>query len=80
MNLDEFLIDEAAQIVKGALAQRGYLQPMVMARVVTEGEHYRRLLIDVMPEISAPRRAFVSSQPSNTMFAAAVYLVPGTYC
>ena len=45
---DEFLVDEATQIVKSALAQRGYLQPMVTARVITEGG-MKTLRIDVQP-------------------------------
>ena len=58
---DEFLIDEATQIVKGALAQRGYLQPMVMTRVVTEGDS-KRLLVDVVPgNLSTQTRIRVQS-------------------
>ena len=45
---DEFLVDEATQIVKGALAPRGYLHPMVTARVVTEGD-MKTLRIDTQP-------------------------------
>ena len=58
---DEFLIDEATQIVKGALAQRGYVQPMVTARVVSEGDT-KRLLVDVMPgNLSTETRIRVQS-------------------
>ncbi len=43
---DEFLVDEAAQIVKSELAQRGYVQPIVTARVVAVGR--------VPPQVTAP--------------------------
>ena len=45
---DEFLVDEATQIVKDALVAQGYVQPTVMARVVAEAD-VKRLLIEAMP-------------------------------
>jgi outer membrane protein assembly factor BamA/autotransporter translocation and assembly factor TamB len=45
---DEFLVDEATQIVKNALVAQGYGQPTVLARVVAEAD-VNRLLIEAMP-------------------------------
>jgi len=45
---DEFLVDEATQIVKDTLVEQGYVQPMVTARVVAEAD-IKRLLIEAMP-------------------------------
>jgi outer membrane protein assembly factor BamA len=46
--LDELLADEATQIVKGALSQQGYVQPMVSARVVSQDD-MKTLRVEVQP-------------------------------
>ena len=46
--LDELLVDEATQIVKGALSEQGYVQPMVSARVVSQGD-MKTLRVEVQP-------------------------------
>ncbi|HEY3091969.1 MAG TPA: translocation/assembly module TamB domain-containing protein, partial [Vicinamibacterales bacterium] len=46
--LDELLVDEATQIVRIELAQRGYVRPQVSARVVSEGD-MKTLRVDVQP-------------------------------
>ena len=46
--LDELLVDEASQIIRIELAQRGYVRPQVSARVVSEGD-MKILRIEVQP-------------------------------
>jgi len=46
--LDELLVDEATQIIRIELAQRGYVRPQVSARVVPEGD-MKTLRIEVQP-------------------------------
>ena len=46
--LDELLADEATQIVKGALSQQGYVQPMVSAHVVSQDD-MKTLRVEVEP-------------------------------
>ena len=46
--LDELLVDEATQIIRIELAQRGYVRPQVSARVVSDGD-MKTLRIEVQP-------------------------------
>jgi outer membrane protein assembly factor BamA/autotransporter translocation and assembly factor TamB len=46
--LDELLIEDATRIMRSDLAQRGYVRPVVSARITAEG-NIRSLHIDVQP-------------------------------
>lgn len=46
--LDELLVDEATQIVRAALLRRGYVRPVIMARL-TEEDQTQTLHVDVRP-------------------------------
>ncbi len=46
--LDELLVDEATQIIRIELAQRGYVRPQVTARVVADGD-MQTLRVEVQP-------------------------------
>jgi len=46
--LDELLIEDATRIMRSDLAQRGYVRPVVSARITSEG-NIRALHIDVQP-------------------------------
>jgi outer membrane protein assembly factor BamA len=59
--LDELLVDEAAQIIRIDLAQRGYVRPQVSARVVAEGD-----MKTLRVEVQAGDRSSVTRVRVNT--------------
>jgi outer membrane protein insertion porin family len=71
--LDEALLDDATQIVRSELLRRGYVRPMVSARVMLQGD-VKTLHIDVQPgdRGSATRVRIESAGPSTSLGASAV--------
>jgi translocation and assembly module TamA len=71
--LDELLVDEATQIVRGELAQQGYVRPQLSARIVSEGD-MKTLRIEAQSgdRSTELRVRIVTSGPSTPLGASPV--------